>query len=664
MITLASEFREKIDYGSIKDWIIPGLISLGLHGFVGGLMYSSFQKDELEVKPRITLDEKVLELIEQPPCQVNPYRGIISEDEKEFVSGLVEDLKDQKLDSMSFGEWMVRAETFVHNREVYCEKEKWNADTEVDEFNQRRDFVLKEYEQDNELLFAADVFHYLHEGVEYERANELRGTINQHLLNPVLGNYREFQARALEALKSGGYNCESGTMWFTALTDILGDKVRVYVYDDHVLSNVKSDEIIIVENWLGRRVVNEGHFENTDVNGDFAELKIEGVLRPKEVFVVNYLVGHDKLQDLPEEFQEWYKTEAAVGLVNHRTNTFGNSAPAGMRISNPDEELDDFPGLYELRGVGISTVLFDDSRYNWEEIYTKTGNMIVENQNEYDVNALFRLLQQHCFALERIGKKFGSFADAKAQCKESYYYLAEEEFLALNDFLSGTSDLNEDEVFYTGINLGNFLRRQNGLVVRTIINDGDFRGLEEKLVQQNIELLNSVRDAVFQRTLFFNLGYDFIRVKKGWEVENIEDYRKALVDVAFKQLDLEFEENIWSMLDSGLIVDFLLDSSILVKDYGTINRILSKIAKEPKVPYMRSVMYISFEYPEMFNRSEVIEIFDRTFENRDSCKKGQECIDSSYMRSRLCLGYSREIPSSKICEWCEPFPEVYMNYCE
>ena len=45
MIAKDSELREKICYGSIKDWILPSLVSLGINAFGLGVMNYSFAHD-------------------------------------------------------------------------------------------------------------------------------------------------------------------------------------------------------------------------------------------------------------------------------------------------------------------------------------------------------------------------------------------------------------------------------------------------------------------------------------------------------------------------------------------------------------------------------------------------------------------------------------------
>lgn len=333
------------------------------------------------------------EILKETPCTKNPFHNQIAPKEREFVEGLVADLQDEKLDSMSFGHFMVQSEVYVHNSEQYCVEQQWNMRERLQGYDTAEKELLaplmhKEYSPS---VLLGDLFSELH-NPQYGQKNAF------------LREEDDYQARLLIAQDTGKFNCKSGTMWFTAVGSAhpdVANKLQTMVYDNHILSVFQQ----------GKK---QYFFEHRDPYGVFVQSEKQGVIREKEMFVIEYLLARDvSLEQLHEKFQKWYETKAVAGLINPKSNTFGIEAKVGIRSKTIDEELQEVPFRYPAPNCksGICVVEFDAEKYNWYEILKllhETGAVFeVDINNEYPPLHLnsyhYAVLEGEKFALLQLG---------------------------------------------------------------------------------------------------------------------------------------------------------------------------------------------------------------------------------------------------------------------
>jgi len=331
----------------LRDWVAPVAGSLLLHGIVGRGLYENLHPAAESVPQSNTIED----ILQKPLCAVNPLRDVESSAEKAFVAGLQKDISDGKLDSMSLGEWMVRAEVFQHNKEVYCAKETWDTDGNVQFYKGLEDWVHQNIvPKDGDAVSAVSaIFDFLHNGAE-NAPTPYRDYF------PLFRFQDDEQSRPMVTLTTGRYNCNSGTLWLTALgtSDAhIGDALKVMDYDEHRLGMVRSK---------GKNMF----FETRDPNGKYDTLARPGKIQDKEVFVAEYLRAKGVAEaSLPEQYR--IKAASTAGLFTYRTNWFGKAAPTGIRTQSIQEEFSEIERFYPCADDGICLVETSSSKkYDWQ----------------------------------------------------------------------------------------------------------------------------------------------------------------------------------------------------------------------------------------------------------------------------------------------------------
>ncbi len=369
--------------------LLPILGSVVLNTLtLAGLFYISSPSSSSTVSIVQTQKRARAEILERDDCASNPAYMQILPEERVFIESLVTDLEDTHLDSTSFGTFMIASEVYVHNSEQACLEATWNIQEELTWYNNyqraRAESVAVQTSGKDVSSVVGAYFTALHD--------EQIGFLH---------NPQNYQSRPLLAKKIKEYNCNSGTQWLTALATAdprVGDALQNYVYDDHVLSvlNVNNKQVF---------------FENTLRAGiNYSPEKKEGVVRPKETFVVEYLLARGvDIKRLPLEFQEWYAQEAAVGLIYSPTNAFGVEAAVGIRVASIDEEFAEIPSNFPMAMSSSfgSVIVFDSQKYNWNSIFLLANQrleQLCKNTEEkcYTQDNYYVVLDKALFALQEM----------------------------------------------------------------------------------------------------------------------------------------------------------------------------------------------------------------------------------------------------------------------
>lgn len=364
--------------------------SLLLHLGVFAALNNSYSGFEFDTGPETRSYSSLNEALEENTCTENPDFRLVSDEEQEFVDVLVSDLVDGHLDSMPFGEFMIRSEVYTHNSEQYCEENLWSEREELDWYKGFEDFVIEQTSLLGPREASEEIFHILHFGSSED---------NEYLF-PVLEIPKDEQARPIIARKTGEFNCDVGTKWFTALADAhqLIDDVKIRDYIGH-----KSSVILI-----GTEELN---FENTSYEGVGVKPKRKGDIRPLEVFVVEYLRGLGvPLEDFAEEFAKLYDSNEARSdprLIRSRTNGFGAPILGSESLKTREEELRDVPRNYPSlqRGSKSSIVWFDRDKYDWlaiGELAIKKSQEFSKDPHWYKSEEFYDLLDLQDFVLNQV----------------------------------------------------------------------------------------------------------------------------------------------------------------------------------------------------------------------------------------------------------------------
>ncbi len=365
-------FRPSIDW---KNLILPSLGSVLVNGALFYSLDKSICSDEsVHIEhDSVVEDNCVEEILASAACTKNPDYGKITDEERAFLDILVEDLQDKHLDSMPFGEWMVTAEVYAYNSEQKCLEQKWDLNAELEWYHGFEQFVLDHIVKSTKPPFIVnDIFSFLHNRSSYSTSDaEAVAFAEEHkeFFRGILVTSSDSQARPLVAKNTGKYNCKAGTQWLTAIGSAhpaVGDNLKTMVYDQHELS---------VLYYSG----NETFFENTDSFGSFFKPEIRGVVRDKEMHIVEYLLFRDvDKKDLPKKFQDWYKQkDVADGLIHQKTNTFGIEAKVGVRSKTIADELEEVPSRYPVYSCysGLCAIPFDSSKYDWKKIFMESQDI-------------------------------------------------------------------------------------------------------------------------------------------------------------------------------------------------------------------------------------------------------------------------------------------------
>ncbi len=360
----------------------------------------------------IKVNPSVQHILDRNDCTPNLNFGILTDEEQEFVDTLVYDLSDGYLDSMSLGESIVTAEVYTHNSEQRCLEDTWSLEEELDWYNGYEAMVYNEFvTAEKPEWIVGELFNFLHNGIYPHFADdpvalELKETYGD-FVEPVLFRNDDFQSRLINARKTGRYNCKAGTRWLTVLSSShprVGPKIKVRDYDGHKSSVLVHDGI-------------EFSFENTDESGAFIEPEKQGVIRPLEVFPIEYLVGLGiPISDLHPEFASWYseKVKPAESLIVRRTNDYGTTSITGVSSKTIDDELAEVPDRYPKmacaegtsEGLPICISEFNSDRYDWIAIADELIPLLEEQVNDvpkyYGSSTFYNLLRKAMFASENI----------------------------------------------------------------------------------------------------------------------------------------------------------------------------------------------------------------------------------------------------------------------
>jgi len=365
-------------YGKRKDrkhWLRAAARSAGLHGLVLAAFHNA-----IPIPAPSPFAAEVDRILQQTTCTDNLYYHQTTPEEKQFIDGLVADIQDEHLDSMSFGEFMIRSEVFVHNSEQQCAEQNWDAELLLSNYFSLEKRVHPELHATSPPEIVKEIFDRLHGDLQ------------------ILVDYQTYQSRPPQAAETGVYNCKSGTMWLTALAashEKIQDNLKLYRPSDiHVLS---------VLEWNG----DQFYYENTSSLGALITPEQKGIVRPIESIVVEYLLGRDvALDSLPKEYREWYTVAPAKNLFTPRTNSFGIEAVVGIRSETLEEQLESVPQRYPSCGDGVCAVEFDARQYDWLAIFemARAKREALQKTVEFDrdVFLIIDALDKEGFALHNL----------------------------------------------------------------------------------------------------------------------------------------------------------------------------------------------------------------------------------------------------------------------
>ena len=607
------EKREQKTCSSYKTWILPSLASLALHVFGFNLANTALQiPSEIEQNriERIETERKLEQIL---ACTPNPQREI-SPEEQSFIDSLVLDLQDKHLDSMPLGEYFVRSETFVHNRNIGCLEDTWLVENELKDFNDYRSMVLNEdfVNHENPVERSIQIAKFLHSGIYpySEDDPKVKQLVNEHgnkvLDKPILF-YPSNSGSSwfLKTKKGERSNCKSGTKWFAAITSedpALKDKVYNLVFDNHILS---------VVNLNGT----EYFFENLS-DSPFPieqDLSDNPARRPNEMFVVEYLVASGiNLELLPLEFYSWYKQKPKSGIININTDEYGLEAKVGARSQSIADELFNIPISYQslsfLTNSKVVALDLNYSQIDWVKVfveYTKSGipgdllessyyyeqmsfilDRVVESTSDPDLISISKRTRSDIKTLEK------ALLDSEVQ-----YWTNPENF-----------SLPIDNYSYEEARLDYFLLKQREAHIEAILLDSNPDQVLANQVLFDSSILDTTSDIDYNQLVFFGITDQYFKRFHNYpEIPEVLDLHSKLVDTGLRLYTSEETYH-------PLLVKYLIKLG-QISDPQINERIITQITINPSDGSKFALASSAIDYPSLLIFPEMYSVLEERLNN-------------------------------------------------
>ena len=607
------EKREQKTCSSYKKWILPSLASLALHVFGFNLANTALQiPSEIEQNriERIETERKLEQIL---ACTPNPQREV-SLEEQSFIDSLVLDLQDKHLDSMSLGEYFVRSETFVHNRNIGCLEDTWLVESELKDFNDYRSMVLNEdfVNEENPVERSIQIAKFLHSGIYpyYEDDPIVKQLVNEHgnkvLDKPILFNpSNSGSSWFLKTKKGERSNCKSGTKWFAAITSedpALEDKVYNLVFDNHILSVVNFDGT-------------EYFFENTS-DSPFPieqDLSDNPARRPNEMFVIEYLVASGiKLELFPIEFQSWYEQKPKSGIMNINTDEYGLEAKVGARSKNISEELFNipfsYPNLIYYKNSKEKIVALDlnYSQIDWVKVlveYTKYEIIGDALASSYYHEQMFFLLDRVVESTsdpdiismsKKIRSDFNSSERALLNYEVQYWSNPDNFSQPTNNYIHEEARLNY------------FLRKQREAHIEAILLDSNPNQVLVNQVLFDSSILDTTSGTTYNRLVFLSVTDQYIQRFHNYpEIPEVLDLQNKLVDTGLRLYTSEVTlKPILVLIKLGQISDPQINE-----------RIITNLVENPSEESRYALAVSASYYPNLLIFPEMYSILEERLNN-------------------------------------------------
>ncbi len=278
-----------------KQFIAPAILSVALHSpIVVPTIPSSLQPQETQ---RVARGNPLSYLLEVPEDS-----NQLALQRKKFVDYIHDDIKDGKLDSLSYGEFVMGADHIKTNELRFKEsREPIPLERSLDIYEKTRETAAKEIKRDNPFI----------------RADEL----HDFLVENVWGEYKagKYVSMVVTA-ETGEYNCFSSTSLEIALNhDLAHPNAELVIYSTHGLTGIVNGEDIFLYEQNNSQVVKVRDSTEEDTLGEIylgngfkvverKDTKNLGVVTPIEFDVATFARSYGKrVEDLPEAIQKYFR---------------------------------------------------------------------------------------------------------------------------------------------------------------------------------------------------------------------------------------------------------------------------------------------------------------------------------------------------------------------